>query len=301
MNSLYLCGDVVLRVGAATAPAVLSHRLVSWLLSCGVPTLHPVEGLAADVDGLACDRVGVRAGDAPSRRLGGDRCSGSARAFPTGRRGTGGLSGPQPGRVPVVGLRLDARRRAGRHRPCRVRRARRGGRAAPTLGRRHRRGTGVVPRRRTSRERADLGPRCLAGRLGSALLRQSCVGPCHAHDVRRAVGRYGRRVPQVRGGLRGVARRRRSHLVARRAAQRRSDADAGARRARRRGGQGRSRATTALLAGRPRCAGCGVPSDPVSWRRSHRVQPCPSGTSRGSSWCSEPRSSSASRWAGCRA
>ena len=53
MNSLYLCGDVVLRVGAATAPAVLSHRLVSWLLSCGVPTLHPIEGLAADVDGLA--------------------------------------------------------------------------------------------------------------------------------------------------------------------------------------------------------------------------------------------------------
>lgn len=53
MNSLYVCGDVVLRVGAATAPAQVSHHLVRWLLASGVPTLHPIEGLAADVEGLA--------------------------------------------------------------------------------------------------------------------------------------------------------------------------------------------------------------------------------------------------------
>lgn len=53
MNSLYVCGDVVLRIGAATAPAALSHDLVRWLLDAGVPTVAPIDGLAADVDGLA--------------------------------------------------------------------------------------------------------------------------------------------------------------------------------------------------------------------------------------------------------
>ena len=53
MNSLYSCGDVVLRVGAATAPAARSHALARWLLAAGVPTVAPVDGLCADVDGLA--------------------------------------------------------------------------------------------------------------------------------------------------------------------------------------------------------------------------------------------------------
>lgn len=50
MNSLYACGDVVLRVGAATAPAQASHELVRWLLGAGVPTISPVDGLVADDD-----------------------------------------------------------------------------------------------------------------------------------------------------------------------------------------------------------------------------------------------------------
>lgn len=53
MNSLYVCDTVVLRVGAATAPAELSHALVRWLRGAGVPTITPIDGLAADVDGLA--------------------------------------------------------------------------------------------------------------------------------------------------------------------------------------------------------------------------------------------------------
>ncbi len=52
MNSLYVCGEVVLRVGAATAPASAAHRVVRWLLEHDVPTVTPVEGLAADVDGM---------------------------------------------------------------------------------------------------------------------------------------------------------------------------------------------------------------------------------------------------------
>ena len=50
MNSLYVCGDVVLRVGATTAPAAASHELVRRLLDAGVPTIRPVDGLAADDD-----------------------------------------------------------------------------------------------------------------------------------------------------------------------------------------------------------------------------------------------------------
>jgi Phosphotransferase enzyme family len=53
MNSLFVCGAVVLRVGAATAPADVSHALVRWLRGAGVPTVAPIDGLCADVDGLA--------------------------------------------------------------------------------------------------------------------------------------------------------------------------------------------------------------------------------------------------------
>lgn len=53
MNALFACGDVVLRVGAATAPAAASHALVDWLLSHGIPTVRPAPGLTCDVDGLA--------------------------------------------------------------------------------------------------------------------------------------------------------------------------------------------------------------------------------------------------------
>jgi hypothetical protein len=53
MNSLYACDDVVLRIGAATAPAEVAHALVRWLRAAGVPTVAPIDGLAADIDGLA--------------------------------------------------------------------------------------------------------------------------------------------------------------------------------------------------------------------------------------------------------
>lgn len=53
MNSLYRCGRVVIRVGAATAPAAAAHALAGWLLAHDVATVAPVDGLAADVDGLA--------------------------------------------------------------------------------------------------------------------------------------------------------------------------------------------------------------------------------------------------------
>lgn len=53
MNSLFAADGVVLRVGLATAPATSSHALVDWLLDAGVPTVPPVAGLAADVDGFA--------------------------------------------------------------------------------------------------------------------------------------------------------------------------------------------------------------------------------------------------------
>lgn len=53
MNALFVCGDTVLRVGAATAPATASHELAAWLLANDIPTVHPAEGLACDLDGLA--------------------------------------------------------------------------------------------------------------------------------------------------------------------------------------------------------------------------------------------------------
>jgi hypothetical protein len=53
MNSLYLAGGVVVRVGAATAPAAVSHELARWLIDAGIPTVPPVDGLTADADGFA--------------------------------------------------------------------------------------------------------------------------------------------------------------------------------------------------------------------------------------------------------
>jgi hypothetical protein len=53
MNSLYVAGGVVIRVGAATAPAAASHALVGWLLDAGIPTVPPIAGLTADLDGYA--------------------------------------------------------------------------------------------------------------------------------------------------------------------------------------------------------------------------------------------------------
>jgi aminoglycoside phosphotransferase (APT) family kinase protein len=53
MNSLYLAGGVVLRVGTATAPAVASHDLARWLIDAGIPTVPPVDGFTADQDGFA--------------------------------------------------------------------------------------------------------------------------------------------------------------------------------------------------------------------------------------------------------
>ena len=53
MNSLYQCGDVIVRVGATTAPAASAHVLADWLLDHGIATVPPVAGLTADAPGLA--------------------------------------------------------------------------------------------------------------------------------------------------------------------------------------------------------------------------------------------------------
>lgn len=53
MNAIFEAGDVVLRIGRASAPAVRSHELADALLRRGVPTVEPVPGLAADIDGFA--------------------------------------------------------------------------------------------------------------------------------------------------------------------------------------------------------------------------------------------------------
>lgn len=53
MNALFTCGDVVLRVGNATAHPSLAHELVGELADHGVPVVPPVSGLAAEIDGLA--------------------------------------------------------------------------------------------------------------------------------------------------------------------------------------------------------------------------------------------------------
>ena len=53
MNALYACGDVVLRVGHATAPAHLAHDLVGVMRSHGVPTVLPISGRAGEFDGVS--------------------------------------------------------------------------------------------------------------------------------------------------------------------------------------------------------------------------------------------------------
>jgi aminoglycoside phosphotransferase (APT) family kinase protein len=53
MNAIYACGDVVVRVGRASAPAALSHDLVTTLLGRGIATVSPIPGLAEDRRGFA--------------------------------------------------------------------------------------------------------------------------------------------------------------------------------------------------------------------------------------------------------
>jgi aminoglycoside phosphotransferase (APT) family kinase protein len=66
MNALYACGDVVLRVGHATASAHLGQDLVAVMQAHGVPTVAPIVGLALDVDGVAVTAwERVAATDAP--------------------------------------------------------------------------------------------------------------------------------------------------------------------------------------------------------------------------------------------
>lgn len=53
MNSIYVCGDAVVRVGTSTAPAVASHELARWLLEAGIPTAQPLPGCAIDLQGFS--------------------------------------------------------------------------------------------------------------------------------------------------------------------------------------------------------------------------------------------------------
>lgn len=53
MNALFAAGSVMLRVGNATAPAHLSHDLVTVLLAHGIPTVRPIEGLVGSFEGRA--------------------------------------------------------------------------------------------------------------------------------------------------------------------------------------------------------------------------------------------------------
>lgn len=53
MNAIYVCGDVILRVGRASAPARASHGLAAMLSSRGIPCVAAVDGLATDRDGFA--------------------------------------------------------------------------------------------------------------------------------------------------------------------------------------------------------------------------------------------------------
>ncbi|HEY5663506.1 MAG TPA: aminoglycoside phosphotransferase family protein [Ilumatobacter sp.] len=53
MNALYGCGGTVLRVGHATAPAELAHRLAEVMIEHGVATVSPVDGLAGTFEGVA--------------------------------------------------------------------------------------------------------------------------------------------------------------------------------------------------------------------------------------------------------
>ncbi len=53
MNAIYECGDEIVRVGRATAPAAASHDLAAVLARYGVPIAAPVTGHTADIDGFA--------------------------------------------------------------------------------------------------------------------------------------------------------------------------------------------------------------------------------------------------------
>ncbi len=53
MNAIFECGDVVLRVGRASAPAAASHQLATSLRSRAIAALAPIEGCAIDLDGFA--------------------------------------------------------------------------------------------------------------------------------------------------------------------------------------------------------------------------------------------------------
>ena len=53
MNAIFECGDVVVRVGRASAPAVASHQLATMLRSRDIPALAPMDGYATDLDGFA--------------------------------------------------------------------------------------------------------------------------------------------------------------------------------------------------------------------------------------------------------
>lgn len=51
MNALYDAGDVILRVGRSSGAAPAGHALVATMRAHGVPTINPVDGLAADLGG----------------------------------------------------------------------------------------------------------------------------------------------------------------------------------------------------------------------------------------------------------
>jgi len=53
MNGIYSCGEVVLRVGRATAAATSSHELARVLAGHGVPVATPIDGAADDIGGYA--------------------------------------------------------------------------------------------------------------------------------------------------------------------------------------------------------------------------------------------------------
>lgn len=53
MNALFATDDAVVRVGMATGPAAASHALATVMTAHGVPTVEPIDGCAADLDGFA--------------------------------------------------------------------------------------------------------------------------------------------------------------------------------------------------------------------------------------------------------
>ncbi len=53
MNGIYGCGDVVVRVGRATAAAASSHELARVMADHGVPVVRPIDGAAIDIEDYA--------------------------------------------------------------------------------------------------------------------------------------------------------------------------------------------------------------------------------------------------------